>query len=138
MAKSLKILVVEDDLDFTEVIKTILESKSYQVVTAVTGEEGLQKVKEENPDLIILDVMLEKTTKGFEIAHRLKNPDPQSEYGAYAHIPILMLTAIHQTTFFRFTPDGEYLPVEEFLEKPIRPEELLKRVEQLLRRTDRG
>jgi len=64
----------------------------------------------------------------------LRSPDPNSPYAAYRHIPILMLTAIHTTTPLRFAPDMDYLPVEEFVEKPISPEKLLEKVARLLKR----
>ncbi|HIE50681.1 MAG TPA: response regulator [Armatimonadetes bacterium] len=133
MSKVPTILIIEDDPDFCRVLTTFLETEPYRVVTAASGEEGLRKVRQENPDLIILDVMMEKIITGFEVAHRLKSKDPRSEYAAYAQVPILVLTALHEKTFFRFEPDEEYLPVEEFMEKPVKREEFLRRVERLLR-----
>jgi CheY-like chemotaxis protein len=111
-----------------------LEANGYEVVHALTGEEGLQKVKEIKPDLIILDVMMETTTAGFQVSLQLRSPDPKSEYAAYRHTPILMLTAIHTTTSLRFGPDEGYLPVDEFVEKPIDPDKLLEQVRKLIER----
>ncbi|MGC8874810.1 MAG: response regulator transcription factor [Chloroflexia bacterium] len=131
---SKKILVVDDDPDTVEVIRLTLESKGYEVVSAANGEEGLRRVVEEKPDLIILDVMMDTTTEGFHVSLQLRSPDPASPYAPFRHIPILMLTAIHTTTPLRFAPDTDYLPVDEFVEKPISPEALLKKVETLLAR----
>ncbi|RLC72075.1 MAG: response regulator, partial [Chloroflexi bacterium] len=96
-----KILAIEDDPDMVMALRMPLEANGYEVIAAASAEEGLQKVKEVEPDLIILDVMLETTTAGFQVSLQLRSPDPESEYAAYRHIPILMLTAIHTTTSLR-------------------------------------
>lgn len=127
-----KILVIEDDADMVTAIRMPLEANDYEVYEASTGEEGLQKVKEVEPDLIILDVMMETTTAGFQVSLQLRSPDPQSEYAAYRDIPIVMLTAIHTTTSLRFAPDEEYLPVDVFLDKSVDPDKLLSTIEELL------
>jgi DNA-binding response OmpR family regulator len=127
-----KILVIEDDADMVTAIRMPLEANDYQVFEAATGEEGLQKVKEIEPDLIILDVMMETTTAGFQVSLQLRSPDPESEYAAYRHVPILMLTAIHTTTSLRFGPDEAYLPVDDFVDKPIDPDVLLDKVNALI------
>ena len=126
-----KILVIEDDADMVEAVRMPLEASGYEVYAAATGEEGLQKVKEVEPDLIILDVMMETTTAGFQVSLQLRSPDPASEYAAYRDIPILMLTAIHTTTSLRFGPDEAYLPVDDFVEKPLTPGTLLAKVRVL-------
>ncbi len=129
-----KVLVVDDDPDTVEVIRMTLESAGYEVVSAANGRQGLERVISEKPDLIILDVMMDTITEGFQFSLTLRSPDPTSPYAAYRHIPILMLTAIHATTPLRFAPDVDYLPVEEFVEKPISPERLLEKVGRLLGR----
>ena len=91
------------------------------MVSTSSGEEGLQKVKEVEPDLIILDVMMETTTAGFQVSLQLRSPDPRSEYAAYRHIPILILTAIHTTTSLRFGPDEGYLPDPLPFSSPLSP-----------------
>jgi CheY-like chemotaxis protein len=127
-----KILVVDDDPDVVEAIRLTLEAKNYAVYSAASGAECLKRVKELNPDLIILDVMMDTTTEGFQLSLQLHNPDPKSEYARYAHTPILLLTAIHKTTPLRFGPDVDYLPVDEFVEKPVQPAALLEKVKKLL------
>ncbi len=127
-----KILVVDDDPDLVEVIRLTLETKDYQVFSAASGTEGLTKIKEIHPDLIILDVMMDYTTEGFQVSLQLRSPDPQSEYAPYSKIPILMLTALHSTTPLRFAPDEDYLPVDDFVEKPLEPRALVQKVEKLL------
>jgi CheY-like chemotaxis protein len=126
-----KILVIEDDADMVMAIRMPLEANDYEVFEAATGAEGLQKVKQIEPDLIILDVMMETTTAGFQVSLQLRSPDPESEYAAYRHVPILMLTAIHTTTSLRFGPDEAYLPVDDFVDKPVDPDVLLEKVRAL-------
>ncbi len=129
-----KILIIDDDPDITLAVQLTLEAVGYQVIEAHNGVEGLKKVKDENPDLIILDVMMDTTTEGFQVTLKLRSPDPTSEYAAFRDIPILMLTAIHSTTPLRFGPDEDYLPVDEFVDKPIDPDDLVKKVATLLAR----
>jgi CheY-like chemotaxis protein len=84
------------------------------------------------PDLIILDVMMDSTTEGFQTALKLRSPDSDSPLAAYRRIPIVMLTALHSTTDLRFAPDEDYLPVDVFIDKPIDPDRLIKAVNGLL------
>jgi CheY-like chemotaxis protein len=86
----------------------------------------------EKPDLIILDVMMDTATAGFQFALDLHNAEPKSELYPFRATPIIMLTAIHTTTPLRFAPDADYLPVETFLEKPVEPEVLLSKVRELI------
>ena len=127
-----KILVVEDDPDMALALHMPLEASGYQVFEARSAQEGLQKVQELTPDLIILDAMMETNTAGFQFSLTLRNPDPRSPYAAYRHIPLLMVTAIHTTTSLRFGPDEAYLPVDDFVEKPVDPDLLLHKVQTLL------
>ena len=129
-----KILLIEDDPDMVTALRIPLEASGYEVFTASSGKEGLEKVKEVVPDLIILDVMMETTTAGFQVSLELRSPDPDSEYAPYRSIPILILTAIHTTTSLRFGPDEAYLPVDDFLDKPVDPDVLLGKVQALLGR----
>lgn len=130
--KETRILIIEDDPDMALALRLPLEAGGYQVFEARSGEEGLQKVQEIKPDLIILDAMMETTTAGFQVSLALRSPDPRSPYAAYRDIPLLMVTAIHTTTALRFGPDEAYLPVDDFVEKPVDPDVLLAKVEALL------
>jgi len=127
-----KILIVDDDPDIVESMKLTLEVYGYETFEASNGKEGLEKLKEVNPDLIILDVMMDGDTEGFHVAYKLRTPDP--EYAAYSKIPILMLTAIGKVKRMSFSPetDGDYLPVDDFVEKPISPHVLVEKVKKLL------
>lgn len=129
MEKKAKILLVDDDVDFVEATKTILESKPYEVIVAYEGDEGLRKAREKNPDLIILDIIM-PVKDGFTAAEQLKK-DPQ-----LSKIPVLMLTAFAATgqeTSIPFSR-GLTLETEDYIDKPVSPEQLLARVEKLLKR----
>ncbi len=127
-----KILIIDDDPDIVTAVHMVLENAGHQVLDAANGKEGVKVIKEDRPNLIILDVMMDTATEGFQFALKLRNPDPASDYAEFKDIPILMLTAIHSTTPLKFEPDIEYLPVELFVDKPIDPDDLLGKVEWLL------
>jgi len=127
-----KILLVDDDPDQRLTMRLPLEAAGYAVFEAVSLTEGLDKVKEVKPDLIILDVMMDTMTSGFQFALEVHSQNPNSEYRQFKDVPILMLTAIHSTTPLRFGADEDYLPVDEFLDKPVDPEVLLAKVRQRL------
>jgi CheY-like chemotaxis protein len=129
-----KILVVDDDPDLVEVMRLTLEAVDYQVFSAASGAEGLRMIKEVHPDLIILDVMMDYTTEGFQVSLELRDSEPDSEYAPYRDVPILMLTALHSTTPLRFGPDEDYLPVDDFVEKPLEPGDLVEKVGKLLKK----
>lgn len=127
MAES-KILVIDDDIDLVEIIRVTLENAGFAVIDAQTGERGLEKARDDAPDLILLDVMMGSVDEGFQVAYQLRgNP-------ATREIPILMLTAVGDQTGFEFDPakDGEFLPVDEFLEKPVSPRRLVDLVRKHL------
>jgi CheY-like chemotaxis protein len=127
-----KILVVDDDPDIALATRLILEGEGYTVIEARSSQDGLAAVRQHLPDLIVLDVMMETPTAGFQTALTLRDPAPNAEFAAYRHIPIVLLTAIHQTTPMRFGPDENYLPVDAFVEKPIIPVTFLRTVKALL------
>ena len=131
-----KILMIDDDPDILTAIRIPLEASGHEFFEARSGEEGLKKIKEIDPDLIILDVMMETATEGFQMALKLRDRSPDAEYAAYRDIPILMLTAIHTTTPLRFTPDEDYLPVDAFLDKSADPDQLLAKVDELLNKEE--
>jgi DNA-binding response OmpR family regulator len=127
MEKETRILLIDDDVDFVEATKIVLESKSYQVSVAHEGDEGIKKAREIKPNLIILDIIM-PVKNGFTVAEQLKK-DPELQ-----GIPVLMLTGFSQK--FGETSlavsKGLTLEVEDYVDKPVSPEELLKRVESLL------
>ena len=127
-----RILLVDDDPDIRLTMRLPLEAAGYEVLEAANFTDGQAAVKKNKPDLVVLDVMMDSTTAGFQFALALHNPDPTSEFKEFKDIPIIMYTAIHSTTPMRFAPDTDYLPVQVFLEKPVEPDELLSNVRKLL------
>lgn len=128
MAK--KVLIIDDDPDVVLALRMPLESVGYEVHDAHSQETGLAAVESVRPDVIILDVMMETHTAGFQLAQKLHGPNAKEEHRC---IPILMLTAIHQTTPLRFSPDADYLPVDDFIEKPVDPKVLMGKIEKLIK-----
>lgn len=129
MKKRAKILLVDDDIDFVEATKVILESKPYEVIVAYNGDEGLRKAREEKPDLILMDVIM-PVKDGFTAAEQLKK-DPQ-----LGKIPTLMLTAFAAKGTETSIPvsRGFTLEAEDYIDKPVSPKELLARVEKYLKK----
>jgi len=125
-----KILIVDDDRDFVEISRATLESKGYQVVPAYDGKEGLEKALKEDPDLIVLDVVMTTKTEGFEVARQMR------EHESLKKTPIVMVTAIREKMDIssKIELDENWLPVTEFIEKPFPPHKLLKKIDQLLSR----
>jgi len=124
-----KIVIVDDDPDIVESMKVVLESAGYSVETASNGTEGLELIKEVNPHLVIMDVMMNSLQEGFIVSRELKS-DPN-----YKHIPILMVTSVKDKTGIDFESaagDDEWLPVEGYFDKPVKPQVLLEKVKSLL------
>ena len=132
MPKQTKILVIDDDPDVHGVVKKILEPKSYQMISAYDGEEGLRKVVEERPDLIILDVIM-PGKHGFDVCHELKTDE---KYHFFSDIPVLMLTVYpdDREKMHLSIREGMMMEAEDYLQKPVDPQELVKRVEGLLKK----
>lgn len=124
-----KILVVDDEPDMVEMIKTALESANHQVVAAYNGQEGIDKAKKEKPDAIILDIMM-PVKDGFVACKEMKE-DPLLK-----HIPILVLTAVgDHFAHTRYAKSmGLELDAEDYIDKPIDPKILLARLEKLLKK----
>ncbi|MFC2047411.1 response regulator [Chloroflexota bacterium] len=131
MERKAKILLVDDDADFVESMKMILESNPYEVIVAVNGDECLRKAREDNPDLILLDIIM-PVEDGFTAAEQLKG-DPQ-----LAKIPLLMLTSFARNGVETSIPRsrGFNLEADEYIDKPVAPDELLNIVAKYLKRAD--
>jgi CheY-like chemotaxis protein len=129
-----KILLVDDDPDLIEAMRMVLEGAGYDCVHALSGVRALEILPRERPDLIVLDVMMDDMTEGFHVAYKIRKPEVGLE--PFVDIPIIMVTAIGQRTGMKFDrlTDGEYLPVDEFLEKPVQPSVLVEKVRSLLER----
>jgi len=125
------ILIIDDDPDITEAMMVILKNRGYDVRSALDSSEGMDRLKEAKPGLIILDVMMRTSQEGFELSRELKHNKK------FKDIPILMLTGVKQKTGLDFKTtagDEDWLPVDEYLDKPVKPDVLLAKVEDLLSR----
>jgi len=128
---STKILVVDDDPDILEAISLILEAHGYKIVAARDGIEALNKLKEEKPDLMILDLLMPRLD-GFGVCKELKDP----RWAKYAHIPIIILSSVRQDASKRRyeLETGVQLDVDDYVEKPIEHTVLLERIEKVLKK----
>jgi DNA-binding response OmpR family regulator len=124
-----KILLIDDDIDLVAVNKAHLLKEKFNVITAYDGEEGLKKALAEQPDLVVLDVMMNSVGEGFEVAREMRN-NPQ-----LANIPILMVSSVNQEHGFklRIGADENWNPVDDFIEKPVDFTLLIKKVNELLK-----
>ncbi|MEN8208369.1 MAG: response regulator [Candidatus Fermentibacteria bacterium] len=131
---SKKVLIIDDDIDVVEAMKIALESVGYEVESAGESEEGLEKLLEFKPDLVILDVMMTTITEGFNAAWEIRSPEDGSRFKDFRNIPILMISAVSSEQKMLFDPekDEDFLPVNEFVEKPIAPRHLIKKVQELI------
>jgi CheY-like chemotaxis protein len=121
-----KILVVDDDIDVQQQMKVILDENGFDFLVADNVKKAWEFLENETVDLILLDVMMDKDSDGFNFAQRMKAMDK------FKRIPIVMVTSVNQRTSFKFNPekDGAFLPVEKFIEKPIKPDEIVRALYQ--------
>ena len=119
-----KILIVDDDPDITFTTSLFLKKAQHEVQTASSRAEGMQAIEDGNPDLIILDVMMEQADDGIAMAQELRRQGCET--------PILMLTSVGRVTGFTYDEDQELVPVNAFFEKPIQPDLLIGKVNELL------
>ena len=122
MEKKVKILLIDDDADFVVATRKVLESEPYEVVVASNGKEGLERAREENPDLILLDILM-PVRDGFAAADEFKKDT------ALSKIPVLALTSFSDSSGQPFA-----FEVAEFIRKPVSPKDLLAIVEKHLKR----
>ncbi len=121
-----RILVVDDDPDIRYAVSLCLRQHGYEVQTASNRAEGMAAIAASAPDLLVLDVMMELPDDGLAMAQELRRSG--------ATLPIVMLTSVGKVTGMEFDQHSELVPVDAFFEKPVRPEDLLRRLEELLAR----
>jgi Lrp/AsnC family transcriptional regulator for asnA, asnC and gidA len=120
------ILIVDDDPDFVEASRMVLERQGYRVVAAANGEQGLHVMRAEQPDLVILDVMMSGVLDGLDASMQMRAAQ------GLGRTPILMISSITSSDYAAMFPTDEYVPVESFLSKPVGPQQLLDEVNRLL------
>ncbi len=123
---SAKILVVDDDPDFVEITRLILESSNYEVISASDGSEGLDVARREKPDLVILDVMMSSILDGLNMSWKMQ----EDKY--LKDIPILMVTSIAHTDYAALFPMDQYIHIDGFISKPVSPDKLLSTIRRML------
>jgi CheY-like chemotaxis protein len=123
---SARILVVDDDPDFVEIMRTILESSDYDVITAANGNQALSQVKAQRPDLIILDIMMSTVLDGLDVSEKLAQ-DPDARY-----MPVIMVSSIADTPYAHVFPMEQQPHMDAWLSKPVDPRALLDKVAELL------
>ncbi len=119
----IKIAIIDDDPDILDVSNVVLTSKGYEVVTAQNPDDGYKLIKNQKPDLIILDVMMNEPDDGFFLAQKLRREKIDT--------PIIMYTSVSKTLGINFGK-SDIVPVDEYVEKPISPDELIEKVQKLL------
>jgi len=122
-----KILVVDDDPDFVEIMRTVLEKADYQVVTASNSAEALKQIKAERPDLMLLDVMMTTVTDGLDLSAQLRE-DPVLQ-----HIPIIVVSSMADTPHAGLVSMDEAIHMEAWISKPVAPKRLLQLVRKALK-----
>lgn len=125
-----KVLIIDDDPEFVDAISNLLEAKGYDVLSASNGKDGVARAKEFTPDIILLDVMMTTKSEGFDTARELH------EDLNLIKVPVVMISGVRKEMNlpFGFEPDEDWLPVKAFLEKPVKPNTLLKTIEENIRK----
>jgi len=125
-----KILIIDDNPDIIETLELFLKDIGYEVISASSGDKGLNLAIQEKPNLIILDAMMETADSGFQVARQLKGNQN------YKDIPIIMLTGLKEQTGFDFKKEARnetWLPVDDYCDKPVILDELNVKIETLLK-----
>lgn len=127
-----KILVIDDDPDFVDAVTPILQSARYNVISAANPAEGKEKILEEKPDLILLDIMMDSLFDGFSLCHNIKT---SKEFEDVQETPVIFISAVKEMTGSRFQFKGEeqgLIGPDDYIDKPVKPEDLIARIEKLL------
>jgi DNA-binding response OmpR family regulator len=129
-----KVLIIDNDVDFIDQNKAVLEENGFEVISASGSREGIEKVSFEMPDIVLLELMLEKHDAGFDLVKAIK-ADPR-----YKGIPLLMVTSAAGETGCDFCQDldGYWMKTDDFVNKPVTPEDLKKRINILLEKTGKA
>ncbi len=127
-----RVLLIDDDQDFRNSVRCLLEGRGCEVVEADCGKEGLRKVLECRPDLILLDVMMEDDSEGYGVTHAIKCQD---EFASCRNIPVVMMSSIQESPdeLFPMAPEAELIRPDRYLAKPVDAGVLFDLVEKALR-----
>lgn len=131
MGAQYKVLIVDDDPLFVKSTRAILETHGYAVDSAQGGDEALAKMKEQTPDLVLLDVMMDWVLDGVTVSRSMMHEHKLRQ------VPIIMVTSIRDSEYRGSFPQDEYLHINSWLDKPCSPDQLVSEVESVLKRHER-
>ena len=122
------IVLIDDDPDFQEAVKLMLEPEGYKLSMYLTGDEGMKAIQADQPDLILLDIMLASPSEGLHIAYELKKDEK------LAGIPVIMISAVGERMGMDFAKeaDSDYIQAVKFLEKPLQADTFRAAVKEAL------
>jgi CheY-like chemotaxis protein len=117
-----KILIVDDDPDFVDITTRVLKASGYETVTAANGAQALAAMRQEKPDLVLLDIMMSTALDGLDVSDEMQS-DPELK-----DLPVIMISSIADTEYAAVFPTDGYVHMDAWISKPIQPEDLLKKV----------
>ena len=121
-----KVLVVDDDPDFVNYASKVLEKAGHDVVSAANGAKALQAMRQDVPDVVLLDIMMSYILDGLDVSREMAE-DPSLK-----DVPVIMVTSLTGVKGSGVFPTDEYVPADEWISKPVDPDTLLERVNQVL------
>lgn len=130
--KKLKIILIDDNPDYLFTMETFLQRNGFETLTAADGKTGLELIRAERPDVILLDVMMETLFSGFEVCREVRS-DPE-----LAHTPIIGISGMGDELDVKFDKykDREYFNPEEFMEKPVDKDVLLNKIVEVVEKAN--
>ena len=122
-----RILVVDDDPDFVEVTRIILENHGHVISSASDGQQALEVMRQDIPEVVLLDIMMSGILEGLEVSKQMQD-DPELK-----DIPVIAVTSIAESSYADQFPTDEYDHINNWISKPIKPDDLLKKIRLCLR-----
>lgn len=127
-----KILIVDDDPDFVEITRTILEQEGHQIVTAANGQKALDLIRKDPPDIVLLDIMMDTALDGLNVSRQIQaDADLKGTR-------VIMITSIMSTPHAGLFPTDEYVPIDAWITKPVNPEMLVETVARYCSHAEAG
>lgn len=131
MAAAQRVLIIDDDPAYVQSTGLVLEAKGYEVDSASSGQEGLSKMRQQRPDLVLLDIMMDWVLDGVQVTREMLR---QKEL---LNIPIIIVTSIVDSEYRDMFPQDQYLHFDSWIDKPCPPDKLLDEMNRVLSRYGR-
>jgi CheY-like chemotaxis protein len=133
MGKNVKIVMIDDNPDFLFTMETFLKKNDFEVLTAEDGQKGLELIRKERPDVVLLDIMMETLFSGFEVCKALRSD------GDLEDIPIIGISAMGEELDINYSqwPDYDYFRPDAFLDKPIDKQRLLRMIPEVIQKAQK-